>query len=319
MSRSLFKKIALPILIASAVFMAFFGLAPIAKAQDDIIASKLAETKDDVTKLLNLKDDATLSADQKRQMEMDLNRKIISNIIDIALTQVVYVQDQLKKVSIPDSEEWRAVDGYLSDMLEQDQKYYQDIQKNFNDSANITLDDLKAFAKNLNNKKTGQIDPDIQRANLIIAELNTSDILLVTDSRLSKVSSDVSKIYSKNLTKNQALKNLYDQAAKYVSDAHSYDDQARQMIINVYTSIGSTSTKDFVSSLKERIVKNKEDAARALSNISTSTSTSIQNFDATQGDLDSYLANLISKVYGNIKSAYETFVEMSVNINQYLR
>lgn len=252
-------------------------------------------------------------------METDLNRKIISNVLGISLAQIGPVQDQLNDAPLPESDEWKAVKSYLSGVLKQDQQYYQNSQEIFNTSTVMSLDDLKAFAKKLDNKKTGEIDSDIQRANLIIAGLNTSDILSVTDSRLSKVSSDVDKIYNKNLTKNPALKNLYDKAAKYISDAHSYDDQARQMIINVYTSATSTSAQDFVSSLKAKIAKNKEAAAHALADISTSTSTSTPDFSATQQDLDNYLANLITKVYSNVKSAYDTFIEMSVNINQYLK
>lgn len=321
MNKNTLRKIALPLLVSIVAFMAFFMSASSIKAQDDPITDKLAETKADVTKLLNIKDDTTLSADQKQQMEIDLNKQIISNVLDVALNQVSSVQDQLSKVTIPDSDEWKAVENYLSGTLKNDQQYYQDSQNTFSSSTDMTLDDLKAFAKNLNDKKTNQIDPDIQRANLVIAELNTSDILSVTDSRLSKVSSDVDKIYNKGLTQNQTLRDLYNQAAGYVSDAHTYDDQARQMIINVYTATSSTSTKDFISSLKDKIAKNKEEAAKALSDISApdSTSTSTQDFSATQQDLDNYLANLVSKVYGNIKSAYDVFVKMSVNINQYLK
>ncbi len=318
------KKIFFSIIFCGLLSAAFFFNILKANAQEqqgDSLSDLISQTKDEVTQLLNLKDNTTLPSDQKQQQETDLNIKIISNVLNISLSQVSSTIGQFSSTTAPQGEDWTGVYAYVNNLLNNDYQYYQTAQDEFSASSTVmTLDQLKSFAKDLNDKKTNQTDEDLQRINIIIAALNTPDILSIADDRLVKVSSDVKKIYDRNMTKNQTLKDLYNQASKYLSDAHDYNNQALDMILNTFTASSTTSTKDYVASLKDKISKSKEVAANALSDITSpdSTSSSTQNLSATPRDIDNYLANLVSNAYTNIKSAYDVFVKMSTNINKYL-
>ncbi len=318
------KKIFLSSIFCSLLLTAFFVNISKANAQDQqsgSLSDIISQTKDEVNQLLNLKDDTTLSTDQKQKQETDLNIKIISNVLDISLSQVSSTIQQFASTTLPQGNGWSDVGEYINNLLNNDYQYYQNAQAEFNaSSTSMTLDQLKLFAKDLNDKKSGQTDQDLQRINIVIAALNTPSILSIADERLSKVSLDVKKIYDRNMTKNQTLKDLYDQASKYLSNAHDYNNQALDMILNTFTASTTTSTKDYVTSLKDKISKNKEIAANALSDISSpdSNSSSTQDFSASQEDMDNYLANLVSNAYTGIKSAYDVFVKMSTNINKYL-
>jgi len=307
-------KYAVALLAITALFV--FGIFSRVYAQDDAINSKLSETKDDITKLLNIKDDLTLNPAQKENLEIELKRKIISNVLEISLDQVETAKSQLDKISMPETDEWNSVRDYLSNLLNKDSQYYQDTQNIFNDSPGLNLNELSSFVKKLEEKKSTDIDLDLQKVNVIMAELSMSDILSVTDDRLAKVSSDINKIYSKKLTQNQTLKKMFNQASEAVKKAHDLDDQARSMIINVYTNDTGTSTRDFVSALKEKILKSKEGAFAASS---TSTADNKIKLTVTSQDLDNYLADLATQAYNSIKNAYDIFVKMSINVKTYLK
>jgi len=307
-------KYAVALLAITALFV--FGIFSRVYAQDDAINSKLSETKDDVTKLLNVKDDTTLNPAQKEILEIELKRKIISNVLDISLDQFQTIKNQLDKISMPKTDEWNSVQDYLSNLLNKDIQYYQDTQNIFNDSTGLNLNELSSFVEKLEEKKLTDIDLDVQKVNVIMAELNMSDILSVTDDRLAKVGSDINKIYSKKLTQNQTLKKMFNQASDAVKKAHDLDDQARSMIINVYTNDTGISTKDFVSALKEKILKSKEEVLIASS---TSTIDNEIKLTVTSQDLDNYLADLATQAYDSIKNAYDIFVKMSANVKEYLK
>jgi hypothetical protein len=333
------KKIA----IIACAFLAAVSLGLLsvkANAQDDVVSSKLSETQSDVTKLLNVKDDTTLTDQERERMEIDLKKKIISDVLDVSLNQIQTSQDQLGKLNLPGSDDWSSVKGFFNKNLETSKAYYQDTQDKLNSVDGSTLSGLNDLAKSLQDKKSSEIDPIIQRLNVVAATVNISDIISVADDRLSKVSADVSKIYSKKLTENMTLQTLLDQASGYVKKAHDFQDRALSTIINVYTSDTGTSTKDFVLSLKENLLKDKENALLTSATATTTTSTDIKLFSSTapltsstttstdeslvkptisQADIDNYLASLTMGAYDSIKSAYDVFVKMSSNVNKYLQ
>jgi hypothetical protein len=305
-----FKKYSIILIAIAALFV--FGAFSQASAQNDVINNKLSETKDDVNKLLNIRDDASLTASQKERLEIELKIKIIYNVIDVSLNQVQTAREQLEKISVPDTDEWKNTKEFLFNLLDQGKKYYLDTRKAFEDAAGMGSADLNDFAKKLEAKKTSDIDLDVQKVNVVIAELNVGSVLSVADERLAKVSSDVDKIYGKKLAKNPSLKNLLGQASDAVKKAHDLDDQARSIIINIYTDDASTSTINFISALKEKILSDKEKTVSASSTAAKAKPT------VTQHDLDDYLADLTTQAYGSIRNAYEIFVKMSVNVKKYL-
>ncbi len=281
---------------------------------DDSINAKLSQTKDDVAKLLKIQDDMTIPTGPKQKMEIDLRREIISNVIDVAQSQLSDVQNQLSSSTLPKNDEWNNVRNYLLNILNQDSSYYDNTQSSLQDNQDMTAADLKSFARALEAMKSNNIDKDVARANNVLAAVNINSVLSVADDRLSKVGIDVNRIYSNKLTQNQALRNLYNQAAENLKNAHALNDDSSQAILNLYTSTTTTSTDEFVATLKEKILSQKISSIEAQYPL-TDTST----IRVTQDDIDSYIANTVSEAYNNIKNAYDTFINMSVNVKKYLQ
>ena len=281
---------------------------------DDSISDKLSQTKDDVTKLLKVQDDMTIPSGPKQKMEVDLRREIISNVIDIAQSQLSDVQNQISSSTLPEGDGWNNVQNYLLNTLSQDVSYYSDTKASLQNNQDMTPADLKNFAKSLEAMKSNNIDKDVARVNNVLAAINVNSVLSVADDRLSKVEIDINKIYSNKLTQNQTLKTLYDQASDSLKSAHQYNNDANQAILNLYTSTTTTSTDDFIAALKDKILSQKISSIQAQYPL-TDTST----IKVTQDDLDLYVANTVSEAYGSIKAAYDIFINMSVNVKKYLQ
>ena len=289
-----------------------------ANAQSEKIQEKLSQTQQDVTKLLNIKDDTSISEEKKISLEIELKKKIISDVINISLDQIANAQSQLDDLKIPDSQEWKSVRDYFQKIIDQTRDYYEDRRKEFDNKETWTLDDVKVFAKAMEEKRSLEIDKNLKRINSLILTVNVSQILNLADERLSKISSDVDRIYTKKLTKNPTLKTMLEGAAANVKKSHDLNDEAYQVVLNLYTEDKSTSTQDFILNLKKKIVDIKEFEAL----IDSKTKTEPIKIDSsliTNEDLDGYLISLTSQTYNQIKSAYETFVKMSVNVKSYLK
>lgn len=292
------------------------------------VPDKLSETQQEVSQLQAVKDDTTLSDSQKESEEIQLRRKIISNVLDVSLSQIEDARSQVGNLSFPSSSgAWEKVKDYLNKDLDDSQQYYEDRQKELADNYYMPNDQLKSLAKSIEDEKSGVIDQSIQRVNIISALLNIPRVLSVADQRLTKVKADISKIYSQNLTENPALQNLLDHASSEISDAHSRNDEALTIAINLYTDDSSTSTKDFIKELGKKItVLWESQSTSTVASASTSTSSDSSNDNlqgsvtvVTFGNMENYLSNTIATSYTDIKSAYDIFVEMSVNVKDYLK
>lgn len=296
------------------------------------VPDKLSETQQEVSQLQAVKDDTTISDSQKESEEIQLRRKIISNVLDISLSQIEDARSQVDNLSFPSGPSgggtWEKVKDYLNKGLDDSQQYYEDRQKGLADNYYMPNDQLKSLAKSIGDEKSGVIDQSIQRVNIISALLNIPRVLSVADQRLTKVKADISKIYSQNLTENPALQNLLDHASSEISDAHSHNDEALTIATNLYTDDSSTSTKDFIKELGKKItVLWKSQSTSTADSASTSTTYSDSSNNNLQGsapavtfgNMENYLSNTIATSYTDIKSAYDTFVEMSVNVKDYLK
>lgn len=311
------KRLLVGLFVATAIITGAFG----AKSAfaDNSINDKLSQTKEDVAKLLKIQDDTTIPSDQKQEMEIDLRREIISNILDVSQSQLNDTQYLLSTSTLPEGDEWNNVRDYLLSALSRDDSYYNETKKSLDDSQDMTLSDLRDFAKALESMKSDTIDKDVARVNNVLAAANINNILSVADSRLTKVGSDINKIYSNKLTKNQTLKTLYSQSSENLKNAHQLDDAARQAIINIYTSTTTTSTIAFVNDLKEKILTQKESSLETASSPSTDSLSASSVIKVTREDFDYYVANAVAGAYNSIKTAYDIFVKMSVNVKKYLQ
>jgi len=298
--------------IVIAILLGSFGYFAFA---ENLFDAKMAQIKNDLEKLQKIEDDITIPNNQKEEAEISLRKSIISNIVDISLSQLDDVENKLASTTFPESEQWQDVYHYLKKLLEKDRSYYLDVQSKINESQNISLDEIKKIAKSLESEKSSNMDADLTRANNVIAQLNFEPILAIATERLNKVKNDVNRIYSNKLTQNRALKDLLDEIEKNIKEASQFSDAAKQSILVFYTSTTTTSsTQETAALIKDKILEKK------ISSILTeSPEADTSQIKVSLSDIDSYITQNITQAYNNIKSAYEKFIKMSTSIKKLIQ
>lgn len=282
----------------------------LALAQSPEIEKKLSETKDDIQKLATIKDDATLSDEQKTLLEIELKKNIITDVIDVAKTQITHLQKQIEIATLPKSEEWKRIKEHTIKSLDEALVLLEENRATL--LKENSLEKIKAIAKETEIVKTETIDPLLAQVNAIVVTASINTILNLTNQRLEKIGMDINKIYEKKLTKNQSLRKMLEQATLSAKNAHSHNDQAKEIMVALYDPEKSTSTKLYLDNL-EKNLKNKGSEA---------TSTIEKNEDSTTKQtlkIHQHVEELITSSLAEIKKTYDTFIKMSANVKSYLK
>ncbi|MFA6136279.1 MAG: hypothetical protein WC705_02890 [Candidatus Paceibacterota bacterium] len=268
---------------------------------------KLSQTKEDVEKLFTIKDDSKISDEDKVKSETDLRIKIVKSVIDLSLGQVEDSKEKLEMISFPQTDDWTKIREKFIKTLDEFSVFYKDQISKIDNNDQISIEDLKEMAKNIETKKTLEIDAFLYKLNNVIAVFNISEILELADQRLEKVSIDINKIYSKKLTKNPALKNLLDQASGYIEDGHQLNDKSKEIIFNVYAPIRDLSVESFFKNLKNELDKNNKFMP------------SNGEEEVIQERASKYIENIISQSFEKIMLAYDVFIKMSLNAKNLIK
>lgn len=281
-------------------------------AQTSEIDQKLNETKAEVQKLADIKDKTDISDEEKVKLEIESKTKIILDVVDVSVAQIKDLESKFLSSNFPESDEWKAIKEEYTKEISSYFDFYKEEQDKINKDG-LDLIKVKEIAKEIELKKIQEIDLGAKEISNIIVVLSISDILKLADQRIDKVGADVSKIYDKNLTKANVLRDLYADARSLVLKSRQLNDTSKQVIVNLYSIDKSTSTKEFVDGLmnslkeKEKMAKLKYDNEGKLI---------IKSDDQL---MDEYLESLVVESLDTIKQAYDVFVKMSVNVKEYLK
>ncbi len=281
-------------------------------AQTPEIDQKLNETKAEVQKLADIKDKTDISDEEKGKLEIESKTKIILDVVDVSVAQIKDLESKFLSSNFPESDEWKAIKEEYTKEISSYFDFYKEEQDKIK-KGDLDLNKIKEIAKEIELKKIQEIDLGAKEISNIIVVLSISDILKLADQRIDKVGADVSKIYDKNLTKANVLRDLYADARSLVLKSRQLNDTSKQVIVNLYSIDKSTSTKEFVDGLmnslkeKEKMAKLKYDNEGKLI---------IKSDDQL---MDEYLESLVVESLDTIKQAYDVFVKMSVNVKEYLK
>ena len=304
------------ILIAAGVLF-FSGTA--VRGASNTIDAKISETKDAVQKLLELKDDTTISAKDREKLEFQLKKSIVADIIDISGTQLNDAREQMQKTAFPQSEDWNEVKKFISVSLDEYDTYYKDARQSLR-ANDLTLDAVKDIAKKIEEKKTSEIDVFLRKTANIGTTFGISDILKRADERLKKVESDVDKVYAQKLTQKGDLKNSFQKAAEAVGNARTLNNRTKEIILNIYTATTSSSTQTSTSS--DFMISFEKDVQTFLNEKSTSTPSeelATSTPPLTNEQKEEYLQDLIRQSAEKVRDAYTIFIQMSLDGKEYIK
>jgi len=313
------------LLAALALVVCAAGRQTIAYADTGTIQNQLSQTQQEVNKLFQLMDQSGIPDTQKQQLEIDIKKKIITDVIAVSEAQVDAVREEIQQAPFPKTADWQKVADGFNAILDADEHYYQTITDTLSTNPGITNDDIRSIASAMEERKTNIIDPDIKHIETVLATFNVKSILDIADARETKVGTDVDKIYSKNLTQNQSLKTAYQQASSLIADAHRANEEAQSITLNMYADQNDSSTQDFMKNLGKEIAQWEASSTPATDTSATSTpntgtapdaSTTIQM--PTTPQIRAYVESLVVQSLSDIQSAYAIFMQMSQNVKKYL-
>ncbi|MFA6495110.1 MAG: hypothetical protein WC246_02140 [Candidatus Paceibacterota bacterium] len=296
----------------------------IPRANAASVQDQLLQTQQEVDKLFQLKDQSGIPDLQKQQLEIDIKKRIIADVIGVSKTQIEAVRNEIDQATIPQTDDWKRVVDSFGSLLDADEHYYQTIEDTIATNADLSNNDISLIAHAMEEHKTTIIDADIKHIQTVLATFNVKSILDIADAREQKIGSDVDKIYTKNLTQNRALKTSYTQAAALIADAHHADDSAQSIALNLYADQTDTTTQDFMKKLQQEISQWESSSTPASSTVTTTQSsgtTSDQAGEETPSTIRvrTYIESLVVRSLGDIQKAYGIFTQMSQNVKKYLQ
>jgi len=277
-------------------------------AQSPELQEKLNETKEEVSKLLEVKDSTNLTQNEKERKETELKINILLSVIELSKTQLSDLSKQLEKLSLPSSEEWEALRDSLQSSIKEADAYYSSASESIEKKRSLLfLEDVKKIGQDLEAKKKAMIDPLVIKLNNIIVAFSIDPLLSLADTRLEKIELDINKIYNKNLTKNPALKKLFVDASALIEESHKNNSEAKEIILRLYT-ITNPEKDEFLNEVFDSITS---------STATSSTPNATPSFSTSK--IDSYISALIVESIDNLQDAYDVFIKMSTNAQNYLK
>ncbi len=303
-----YKKIWL--LVPVFIYMSIALTVPQAHAQQTTVTSQLTHIKDQVQQLFELQDSTTIPEQQKELQEFRLRQQILTNIITAAKQQVADARSRLQDATLPqdNNETWKNIRDTILAGFDRANEYYGYAYDRVNHDSSVTTALLKNVARDIEQEKTTVIDPLIKQAHTIVAALTVQNMLQIGDDRLEKIRLDVQKIYEQKLTKSKALQNLFDTASSTLGQAHRADQNAQEIILHGYTPQPNASDTQYIDDI--------------YTNTASSTASTTSQ-DTTQESRVLFIEKLLQKnitdAITGIKSVYDTFLEMSSNVKNYLK
>ena len=282
---------------------------PSVYAQTSQNSSQLAEIKDQIHQLFELQDSITIPQQEKDVQELKLRRAILTLIVAETQKQTDTAYNEFKNVQLPNSDDWKQIDTSIRSSFEAAQKYYTDVENRISNDPNITSSLLKNIARDIEEKKTREIDPLIKKSHAIVATFNITDMLKVGEDRLAKITLDVDKIYTQKLTRSNTLKQLLTKAATALTQARELNNSSKETILYAYAPSETGSSTEFIDTLYKKLTQNR----------ATSTLQSTSSPDPIADVIQSYIQKTITDSISNIKSVYDTFIKMSSNVKSYLK
>ena len=318
------QKIGRILFVALALVVCAAGRQTIAHADTTAVQDQLSQTQQEVAKLFQLMDQSGIPDMQKQQLEIDIKKKIVTDVIGVSEAQVDAVREEVQQAPFPKTADWQRVADGFNAILDADEHYYQTITDTLATNPGMTNDDIRSIAAAMEGRKTNTIDPDVKHIETVLATFNVKTILDIADARQAKIGSDVDKIYTKNLTQNQGLKTSYQQASSLIADAHHANETAQSITLNMYADQNDSSTQDFMKGLYKEIAQ-WEASSTPTDNASSTTSTpdtgiTIDTSTSTPSvpQMRAYIESLVVQSLGDIQKAYAIFMQMSQNVKKYL-
>lgn len=196
-------------------------------------AAKPAETKpveNSVNELLTVRDDTSLSDTEKLTKELELRKKILSEVLSLSLDEVTKLT--AKVGSLPEfskdsrektlQEEFKtALEGYTAYYTKQSKKL----------SELLTIDEVKSLAQEIKDYRDNTYNPQVQQIVNFVLIFYNEDILKLATTRLDKITADIKKLEKLGYIKSGAFASELKLAAETLNASRALLEEAKGVVL----------------------------------------------------------------------------------------
>jgi len=284
-------------------------------AQENLQAP-LREVSNKVEELIELKDDNTLSDQEKEEKEIQVRKEALEKIIDLSLIETKNLANKINALELS-SEDQIAIKVKLISILDANESYSKEL-KTKTEKEDISLEEIKNLAQEYKDWRDENYNKYVKKITVFILTFQEKQVLKTADIRLEKIMSDLKKLEDlKVLKKEDTLKFITD-STKNLANAQVLNKNAESLIIEIIKKdlleTATTSPETLSASTTPEIASISLMAAPAPSQeqeIATTTAKIITEEENAQ--------SLIEQSLQEIKNAYTNFISISTKVNQRLK
>jgi len=296
------------------------GLSPIF-AQENLQAPN-KEVANKVDELVELKDDSTLSDQDKEVKEIQIRKEALGKITDLSLVEIKNLEGKINSLDFGSDAQIKIKEKFL-EILDNNKKYSEDL-KTKTENDKITLDEVKNLAQEYKDWREENYNQYVKKLTVFVLTFQEKDVLKTANTRLEKIMADLKKLENAKIIKKEDTWKYIDSAMKSLANAQIFNSNAEKIIINAIEkdiiNIASSTpemTAEIATTTPEKIEKPaikpaiEISAASSTVKLATSTPKIIKEEDNAQ--------TLIERSLKEIKNAYASFISISAKVSQKLK
>ncbi len=241
-----------------------------------------------VNELLTVRDDTSLSDEDKLLKEFELRGKILSEVLTLSLDEVSKLTAKIDALPefTEESPERKLRDEFKA-ALEGYATYYTDQSKKL--ALLTTIEQVKSLAQEIKDYRDNTYNPQIKEIVNFVLLFYNEDVLKVANTRLDKISADIKKLEKLGYIKTGAFANELKLAAQTLSDARALLEEAKNAVLN---------------------------PPKPEEEIAPETGTAPTEEEETQPPVEPN--KLVESSLNKVKSAYDTFLQISKSLRKIL-
>ncbi len=287
-------------------------------AQENLQAP-LKDVTNKVDELIELKDNTTLSDQEKEQKEIEIRKEALEKILSLSLIEIKNLEDKINALNLSSKDQLAIKEKFL-EILESNKQFSTELNSKI-EKDSLTLEEIKNFAQEYKDWRDSNYNKYVKKINVFILTFQEKQFLKTADTRLQKIMSDLKKLEDLRILKKEDTSSFIEASMKNLTTAENLNKDAETLIT-------STIKKELLETASSTTIIEKESAtttqkleiieeAPALSlmaapeQIASTSPKIIPEEDTAQ--------TMIEKALTEIKNAYSNFIGISNKVSQKLK
>ena len=183
-----------------------------------------------VNELLTVRDDTSLSEEDKLLKEFELRKKILSEVLTLSIDEVAKLTAKVDALpEFAENSREKELQNEFKAVLETYTAYYTE---QFKKLAELTkIDETKSLAQEIKDYRDNIYNPQIQKIVNFVLLFYNDDVLKIANTRLDKISADIKKLEKLGYIKAGIFASELKLAAETLSAARALLEEAKSAVL----------------------------------------------------------------------------------------